>query len=202
MLVLDDGVAVVEVLPVAELGIKGEHNVSNALAAIAAVSAVGADMGSVARGLASFAPLEHRLEPVGVVDGVEYFNDSKATNPDAVAKALTAFQDQPVVLLLGGRNKGVNVAPLAALVSERCKAVVLFGEAAPEFASALGGFALTPTIVAGLADAVAAARGLADAGDVVLLSPGCTSFDEFTDYTARGRRFKDLVAELGAVPGP
>jgi UDP-N-acetylmuramoylalanine--D-glutamate ligase len=197
VLVLNDGTGVKDVLPVSELAIRGDHNVSNALAAAAAVSAMGADIASIRRGLVSFAPLEHRLEPAGVVDGVEYFNDSKATNPDAVAKALTAFQDRHVVLLLGGRNKGVDLAPLAALAAERCEAVVLFGEAAAELADAFAPHPIAPRRVSDLAAAVRAAHEIAAPGDVVVLSPGCTSFDEFTSYTERGRRFKALVAELG-----
>jgi UDP-N-acetylmuramoylalanine--D-glutamate ligase len=196
VLVLDDGTSVTGVLPVAELAIRGDHNISNALAAAAAVSALGADIASLRRGLGSFAPLEHRLEPAGVVDGVEYFNDSKATNPDAVAKALTAFQDRPVVLLLGGRNKGVDLTPLAALVAGRCKAVVLFGEAASEFAEALVRYDVERRQVPDVESAVRAASEMASPGDVVVLSPGCTSFDEFTSYAERGRRFKAIVAEL------
>jgi UDP-N-acetylmuramoylalanine--D-glutamate ligase len=148
----------------------------------------------IARGLSTFAPIEHRLEPVGVIDGVEYFNDSKATNPDAVAKALTAFRDRRIVLLLGGRNKGVDLRPLAELADRECAAVVLFGEAAEEFEHAFAGLAVHSLRTAGLAQALEQARSIATSGDVVLLSPGCTSFDEFSDYTERGRYFKALVA--------
>jgi UDP-N-acetylmuramoylalanine--D-glutamate ligase len=194
MIVFDDGSGPLDVLPAADLAIRGEHNVSNALAAVAVVASMGADPGSLGRGLMSFRPLEHRLEPAGVVGGVEYFNDSKATNPDAVIKALTAFSGQPVVLLLGGRNKGVDLRPLAAVAAAQCKAVVMFGEAAAEFAAALSGADVSRSSVATLADAVEAASRLAAPGDAVLLSPGCTSFDEFADYTERGRRFKRFVS--------
>lgn len=205
-LVLVEGGRAHELLPVCDLGIKGEHNVSNALAAAACARAAGADFASIARGLRSFQPIEHRLEPAGVVDAVEYFNDSKATNPDAVMKALTAFGDRPLVLLLGGRNKGVDLRPLAVRVSERARAVVLFGEAAAEFEEAFAGLPVARATAASLADAVAAARTLAHEGEVVLLSPGCTSFDEFRSYDERGRCFKDLVRtaagdEVRDVPG-
>lgn len=196
-LVLADRGTRLALLTVADLGIKGHHNVSNALAAAAAAHALGADLESIRRGLASFVPIEHRLEPAGLIDGVEYFNDSKATNPDAVAKALTAFEDRPVILLLGGRNKGVAMRPLAETVAPTCRDVVLFGEAAAEFEEAFRGLAVARTRAAGLTDAVAAARELAHPGDVVLLSPGCASFDEFTDYMQRGKRFKELVANMG-----
>jgi len=195
-IVCDDGNGPVEITSVDELGIKGEHNVSNALAAIGAVVALGADVASVRQGLATFKPLEHRLEPAGVVDGVEYFNDSKATNPDSVLKALTAFPDAEIVLLLGGRNKGVDLRPLADAAAARCRQVVLFGEAASEFAGAFSGHGLHPEVAAGLAEAVERARALARPGDVVLMSPGCTSFDEFSSYAERGRRFKEIVADL------
>lgn len=198
MLTLDEG-GPVRLIGVNDLRIRGSHNVSNALAASAAARAFGAGVEALRAGLATFEPIEHRLEPAGVVDGVEYFNDSKATNPDAVEKALTAFEDRPVVLLLGGRNKGVDLRPLARVAAERCSAVVLFGEAADEFEEAFGGLAVTRRRAAGLVDAVAAARSLARPGDVVLLSPGCTSWDEFTDYQERGRVFKQTVARLGGA---
>jgi len=190
-----DGQAV-RLLDATDVGIRGEHNISNALAAAAAANAMGVDVGALRRGLASFEPLPHRLQPVGVVGGVEFYNDSKATNPDAVAQALTAFGTRPIVLLLGGRNKGVDLAPLARLASSSCKTVVLFGEAADEYESAFTTLGITRRTTAGLSEAVATALELAEAGDVVLLSPGCTSFDEFAGYEERGNRFADLVAGL------
>ena len=193
MLVLGEGGEEHELARVGELAIRGDHNVSNALAAAACARAAGADFESIRRGLVSFQPIEHRLEPAGVVDGAEYFNDSKATNPDAVLKALTAFGVRPLVVLLGGRNKGVPMRPLAEQVAVRARAVVLFGEARGELESAFDGLEVTRTSVRGLAEAVDAARAIAEAGDVVLLSPGCTSFDEFSGYEERGRRFKQLV---------
>jgi len=201
---LHDGVLALEeegvVLPLlrpSELLIRGDHNVSNALAAAACARAAGADIESIREGLRTFAPIAHRLEPVGFVDGVEYYNDSKATNPDAVAKALTAFEDQPVVLLLGGRNKGVDLRPLAVLAANRVSAVVLFGEAAGEYAAAFEGLDASTMRAVGLAKAVTLGHRAASPGDVVLLSPGCTSFDEFSGYDERGRRFAEYVQALG-----
>jgi UDP-N-acetylmuramoylalanine--D-glutamate ligase len=186
----------IELVRIDELKIKGHHNVSNALAAAAAAHAFGADPGALRSGLVTFEPIEHRLEPAGAVGGVEYFNDSKATNPDAVMKALTAFEDRPVVLLLGGRNKGIDMRPLALAVDASCKAAVLFGEAAPELAEAFDGTRVPVRVARDLASAVVTAQALAAPGDAVLLSPACTSWDEFDDYTQRGRRFKSLVESL------
>jgi UDP-N-acetylmuramoylalanine--D-glutamate ligase len=189
---------VVELVGRDEMRIKGQHNVSNALAAAAAALAAGADLEGVREGLRTFAPLPHRLEPVGVVDGVEYFNDSKATNPDSVLKALTAFDDRPLVLLLGGRNKGSSFATVAKAACTRVRAVVVFGEAADEIAQAFEGKEGCRLLrAAGLADAVQAARSVAQAGDAVLLSPGCASFDEFRGYDHRGATFRRLVEEAG-----
>jgi UDP-N-acetylmuramoylalanine--D-glutamate ligase len=197
MLVLHEHGSEVALLGVDELGIRGDHNVSNALAAAACARAAGASLEAIRRGLAAFSPIEHRLEPAGVVGGVEYFNDSKATNPDAVMKAVTAFGDRPLLLLLGGRNKGMDLRPLAVRVAGRVRSVVLFGEATDELAGAFEGLGVEMTTTSGLAGAVRAARARAVPGEVVLLSPGCTSFDEFTDYEQRGRRFKELVAAFG-----
>lgn len=184
-----------------ELAIRGEHNVSNALAASAAALAAGADPDSVREGLRTFRPVAHRLEPVGEVGGAEYFNDSKATNPDAVLKALTAFDDRPLIVLLGGRNKGNDFRGLAEAVAARCRAAVLFGEAGPQIARAFPEGSL-PLVVAGdLAAATDAANDLARPGDVVVLSPACASFDEFSSYEERGERFRDLVSMLAEKDG-
>ena len=182
--------------PVTELRIRGAHNVSNALAAAAAALAMGAAPDAVRHGLASFSPIEHRLEPVGVVDSAEYYNDSKATNPDAVLKALTAFDDRPVVILLGGRNKGNDFGPLARAVSQRCSTAILFGESAPQIQEAFPADGCPTIECATLAEAVELAAARAGAGDVVLLSPACASFDEFTSYEHRGASFRRLVEDL------
>lgn len=184
-----------------ELRIRGHHNVSNALAAAAAAFALGADPGRLRDGLRTFEPIEHRLEPVAVVGGVEYVNDSKATNPDAVLKALTAFEDRGVVVLLGGRNKGNDFRELAEAVGRSARAAIAFGESMGEIADSFQGQEIGVFGVPKLADAVEASRSVAKEGDVVLLSPACASFDEFADYRERGRAFKAQVAQLARRAG-
>lgn len=181
-----------------ELLIRGAHNVSNALAAAAAAHALGVSAVDLQHGLRTFEPIEHRLEPVAEIGGVGWFNDSKATNPDAVLKALTAFGDRPLLVMLGGRNKGSDMRPLAEAVSDRARAAVVFGEAAAEIGEAFEGLDIMVERAPGLAEAVSVAARLARAGDAVVLSPACASFDEFTSYEHRGAVFKDLVAALGS----
>jgi len=176
-----------------ELRIRGAHNVSNALAAAAAALALGASPESVREGLRTFEPIEHRLEPVGTVGGVRYVNDSKATNPDAVLKALTAFDDSPVIVLLGGRNKGNDFSELARACGQRCRLSVLYGEARGELEPAFAAVGAPYLTATGMLAALAAAAEHAAPGDVVLLSPACASFDEFEDYEDRGCRFAQEV---------
>ena len=129
--------------------------------------------------------------------GADWFNDSKATNPDAVSKALASFDDRPLVLMLGGRNKGNDFTALANEASERCSSVVVFGESAPQLMAAFRGSPTTVRQTGTLADAVSVACELAEPGAAVVLSPACASFDEFENYGERGRVFKALVAALG-----
>jgi UDP-N-acetylmuramoylalanine--D-glutamate ligase len=200
MLVLQTKSERIELISARDLKIRGDHNVSNALAAAAAAHAIGASVADIRTGLRTFEPIEHRLESVGIVLGIEYFNDSKATNPDAVLKALTAFEDRPLVVLLGGHNKGNDFDELARAVRARCKGAVVFGESAEEitaaFAACPGGFDVVRT--EGMTAAVAAAAQMACPGDVVALSPACASFDEFDDYEHRGRVFRETVRALDA----
>ncbi|WP_165171148.1 UDP-N-acetylmuramoyl-L-alanine--D-glutamate ligase [Adlercreutzia sp. ZJ242] len=184
-----------------ELQIKGAHNVANALAAATCAVALGADADAVARALASFAPLEHRIEPCGSVDGVSCYNDSKATNVDAVLKAIAAFEPARPVILLGGRDKGTDLGPLVDACRVHAKGVVCFGEARERFHAAMeplraDGIAVEEA--AGMESALDAGLALAQAGDVVVLSPACASFDEFSCFEERGRVFKQLVAERAA----
>ena len=182
------------------LPIKGEHNVQNALAAATVALEVGVSNGAVSHGLLSFRPLEHRIEPCGKIDGVCYVNDSKATNVDSVEKALTAFVPGRVVVLLGGHDKGTELSSLAHAVSSRCKAAICYGEAGPRIAEALrvedDDMGLVIEEVPHMREALLAARSIAKEGDVVLLSPACSSFDEFSNYQQRGKAFKQMVAEL------
>jgi len=196
VLCLDDEGELVELVGVDELRIRGRHNVSNALAAAAAALAVGADLEGVRAGLRTFEPVAHRLEPVGEVGGIEFFNDSKATNPDAVFKALAAFEGRGLVVLLGGRNKGNDFRLLADDVRMRCRAAVVFGEAAGDIVEAFDGDEFPVVRTPDLLQATRAAFELAHPADVVLLSPACASFDQFDNYEQRGDRFREIVAGL------
>ncbi|WP_455136803.1 UDP-N-acetylmuramoyl-L-alanine--D-glutamate ligase [Thermophilibacter sp.] len=179
-----------------ELLIEGRHNAQNALAAAALALEAGADAAAVAAGLRSFSPLEHRMEPAGEVAGVRYVNDSKATNTDAVEKALAAFEPGSVVVLLGGHDKRTDLSSLARAVRARCRVAVCFGEAGGRIAEALSAEPSGLEVVRAehLRDAFDAAAGVARPGEVVLLSPACSSFDEFSDMAERGRAFRALVA--------
>jgi UDP-N-acetylmuramoylalanine--D-glutamate ligase len=168
-----------------ELQIRGDHNVANALAAAMAAHSLGVPPAALREGLRTFEPIAHRLEPAGVLNGAEWFNDSKATNPDAVFKALHAFGGRPLIVLLGGRNKGNDFRPLAKEVSKTAKAAILFQ-----------GRLVHTVLALGLADAIDAAASLAQPGDVVVLSPACASFDEFTSYEHRGDEFKAYLAAM------
>ena len=186
-----------ELVRSSELEIHGEHNVENALAASAAALACGVDACDVRAGLKAFHPLEHRIEPCGELGGVRFVNDSKATNTDAVSKALTAFEPGRVVILLGGHDKGTELEDMAADVARDARVAVCFGEAGERIARALEatGSGIEVIRAAHLAEALDAGVRAARPGDVVLLSPACSSFDEFSGFEERGRVFKRLVAE-------
>lgn len=182
-----------EILPVKELSLRGRHNWENCLAATAAAWVMGVPADTLAHTLSTFPGVPHRLESVGTVDGVLYVNDSKGTNPDATIRALESFEEK-VILIAGGRNKGSAFTNLAGKMQERLKHLILLGEAAPDLeAAALAAGYRNLTRVAGLREAVDLARQIAVAGDVVLLSPACASWDQFANYEERGRLFKDLV---------
>jgi UDP-N-acetylmuramoylalanine--D-glutamate ligase len=183
-------------MAVEEIRLRGAHNRSNAMAAAAVCLARGVDTAAVRAGLASFGGVAHRLEEVATLDGVLYVNDSKATN---VASAVVGIESFPggVHAILGGRGKGGGYGPLAEPVAQRCRAVYLIGETAAEIRAAL---ALTEVPLHDCGDlehAVAAARAAARSGDVVLLSPACTSFDQYADYEERGNHFRALVEGAG-----
>ncbi len=185
-----------------ELSLRGEHNLQNSLAAAAAAAAAGAPPASIADTLRTFAPVAHRLQVAGVVDGVTYVNDSKATNVDATLKALTAYAG-PVVLVLGGRGKGSSFDELAAACEGRVRDVVLIGEARDALEGAFGrraakapGAAVPYVALPDLDAAVAWASAHTGPGDVVLLSPACASFDQYRSYERRGEHFMELVEKL------
>ncbi|MEK8023404.1 MAG: UDP-N-acetylmuramoyl-L-alanine--D-glutamate ligase [Candidatus Hydrogenedentota bacterium] len=165
----------------------------NLLAAVAVARLLQIGEPDIQASLDSFQGLPHRIEPVGTCDGVAFYDDSKATNVHSVEAALKRL-DPPIVLLMGGRDKGENYRELHRLVKEKCRAVVSYGEAAARIRETLGG-----DIVPRFDDAVRHSFRLARPDACVLLSPACSSYDQFTDYAARGNRFKALVSELRGV---
>jgi UDP-N-acetylmuramoylalanine--D-glutamate ligase len=196
------GVARLPLCTVGELALKGDHNVANSLAAAAAAAAAGVPLDAIAATLREFPGVRHRLQVVGEVDGVLYVNDSKATNVDAALKALTAYHG-PVLMILGGSLKGGAFHALAEGAAGRIKQALLIGQAAPLLEKAFARrAAATPSAAAPyvvLRDLEAALRyaaATAHAGDVVLLSPACASFDQYRNYEQRGEHFIELVARL------
>jgi UDP-N-acetylmuramoylalanine--D-glutamate ligase len=185
-------------LAVEELGLFGEHNVANAMAAAAAALSMGLDRDAVREGLRSFAGVPHRLEPVAEIGGVRFVNDSKATNVAAAVVGLRAFEGG-VHAILGGSEKGEPFAPLLDPIRERCTACYLIGASADRMAEELA-----PLLESGvelhrcddLADAVRRAAAAAEPAEVVLLSPACASFDAFENFERRGERFRALVGDF------
>jgi UDP-N-acetylmuramoylalanine--D-glutamate ligase len=186
--------------PIVELShipLRGAHNIENVLAAVCAARLAGAPVEAIARAVESFRAVEHRLEYVATANGVDYYNDSKATNVDAAAKAIAAFSGC-IHLILGGKDKNSNYADLADLLRKRVKAVYTIGSAAEKIETQIRGMVHIVSCEE-LDKAVAAARKAARPGDVVLLSPACSSFDQFENYEHRGRVFKTLVLDLPDV---
>jgi UDP-N-acetylmuramoylalanine--D-glutamate ligase len=187
------GAATEPIMPLTRIPLKGEHNVENVLAAVCAARLANAPGEAIARAVEKFQAVEHRLEFVATINGVEYYNDSKATNVDATAKAIAAFP-RGIHLILGGKDKGSDYTTLSPLLRERVRAIYTVGSAAAKIESQLRGVVSIHSCET-LADAVSAATAAARPGDVVLLSPACSSFDQFENYEQRGRVFKQLVAE-------
>jgi UDP-N-acetylmuramoylalanine--D-glutamate ligase len=181
-----------------EIPLAGDHNVQNAMAALLAALAVGCQPAALREAIATFAPMPHRLETIAEIDGVRYVDDSKATNPSAVIAALQTF-DRPVVLIAGGRSKGSAFAECGDAIRARASAVVAIGEAAREILRAAHG---VPGVrAASMEEAVRRARELAVPQGVVLLSPGCASFDMFASAEDRGEQFAAAVAALREPAG-
>jgi UDP-N-acetylmuramoylalanine--D-glutamate ligase len=172
--------------------LKGEHNWFNAYCAVKAVLLAGVPPGDVQRGLDTFQNVAHRLEYVAEVRGVEYINDSKATNVDSVFYALGAME-KPTVLILGGTDKGNDYSQIADLVRQKVKAIVCMGKDNSPIINYFANFGLPIVETFSASDAVAQAAHLAEAGDCVLLSPACASFDLFQNYEDRGTQFKEAV---------
>jgi len=184
------------VLAVSEIPLKGWHNLENVLAAVCAGALMGCAPEKIREAIINFKAVEHRLEYVATIGGVEYYNDSKATNVDATIKALESFSGN-IHLILGGKDKGSDYTVLDDLLRERVKSVYTIGAAAEKIQSHIKG---TTQIVSSstIEAAVKQASATAQPGDVVLLAPACASFDQFQNYEHRGRVFKELVGQLAA----
>lgn len=183
-----------ECYPLSMITLPGLHNVENVMAAVVAARFCGCDPDSIQKTVAGFRGLPHRIEYVGEKNSVKFYNDSKGTNVDAVVRALQTFS-APVILLLGGRDKDGNFEALRPLLGTKAKQVILFGEARDRIEPQIGRDAPVgkePTLKAATLRAVRDARP----GDIVLLSPGCASFDEFANYKERGNHFKEVVGAL------
>jgi UDP-N-acetylmuramoylalanine--D-glutamate ligase len=187
------------IIPLHSIPLKGEHNVENVLAAVCAARLAGAPADAIRRAIEKFKAVEHRLEYVATLNGVEFFNDSKATNVDATAKAIASFSTG-IHLILGGKDKNSDYTQLSQLLRQRVRAVYTIGSAAAKIESQLRGVVplqSCDTLDKAVREAAAAARP----GDVVLLAPACSSFDQFESYEHRGRVFKELVNEWRGVTG-
>ena len=182
------------VMPVVEIPLAGAHNVENVLAAVCAARLAGVASETIRAVVAGFKAVEHRLEFVREVNGVRYFNDSKATNVDATMKAIEAFS-RGVHLILGGKDKDSDYRVLLPLLRDRVKTVLTIGSAAEKIERQLAGVVKIESAET-MERAVALAKTAAVAGDTVLLAPACASFDQFKNYEERGRVFKDLVASI------
>ena len=183
-----------EIMPVSEIPLKGAHNVENVLAAICAAELMGCEPDAIRSAVREFKAVEHRLEYVATVRGVEYYNDSKATNVDATIKALESFPGN-IHLILGGKDKGSDYTVLNDLLRQRVKGVYTIGAAAEKIQKHIAG--ATKIVSSGTMEAaVRQISAAAQPGDVALLAPACASFDQFQNYEHRGRVFKELVLAL------
>jgi UDP-N-acetylmuramoylalanine--D-glutamate ligase len=175
-----------------DLPLLGRHNAANALSAALTAALAGAPVAGLPEGMLSFPPLPHRLEPVGTAYGLHWVNDSKATNVSATVSALESLEG-PLVLLMGGKDKGEDLRSLKVAMHPGVRGVVLYGEARARMHAALAGTPNLRSVDGSFEEAVTAAREMAEPGDLVLLSPACSSFDMFENYEARGRRFTVLA---------
>lgn len=182
------------VMPVSEIPLAGAHNVENVLAAVCAARLAGVDANVIRNAVAAFHAVEHRLEFVRELNGVRWYNDSKATNVDATTKAVEAFAGG-IYLILGGKDKNSDYSTLSPLLHQRVRAVITIGSAAEKIETQLAGIVKIERAET-MERAVAWARTQAAAGEIVLLAPACSSFDQFENYEHRGRVFKDLVHAL------
>jgi len=195
-----DGKSQREVMLVSEIPLKGAHNVENVVAGVCAGALMGCEPPKIRQAIQNFKAVEHRLEYVATIKGVQYFNDSKATNVDATIKALESFPKN-IHLILGGKDKGSDYTVLNDLLRERVKRVYTIGAAAEKIESHIKG-AAEVVHAETLENAIRRASAVAEPGDVVLLAPACASFDQFQSYNHRGRVFKEVVQALLGEPRP
>jgi UDP-N-acetylmuramoylalanine--D-glutamate ligase len=188
---------VIPMVQKSKIPLKGNHNLENVMAALAVSLIRMLDPGKVVDALCSFQAPEHRLEWCGNLQGIDVYNDSKATNIDACVKAVEAF-DSPVVLIMGGRNKGMDFSQLCSSLAGRVKKILAIGESAVEIQEVLGG-SIPVEICASMPSAVEQGLLIGTPGAVLLLAPACASYDMFTDYKERGRIFKEEVAKRKGV---
>ncbi|AFM01734.1 MULTISPECIES: UDP-N-acetylmuramoyl-L-alanine--D-glutamate ligase [Desulfitobacterium] len=192
-IVLAEGGGITPIISRGELQLRGNHNLENIMASIAAVRELGLSWEEISEGLREFKGVEHRQEVVGTYEGILFINDSKGTNPDAAEKALYAFEE-PIILIAGGKNKGLDFHDFMRTVKKQVKSLVLVGSAAVEMEEAAKDVGIQDYIRAKtFEEAVELAIAEGEPGDVVLLSPACTSWDMFKSYEERGEFFKELV---------
>ena len=189
-------------MPADALRIRGRHNAVNALAALALATSTGAGLASMLFGLREYKGEPHRVEPVAIVNDIEYFDDSKGTNVGATVAALLGLgAERRVVLILGGEGKGQDFSPLAQPVARYARAVVLIGRDAPLIREEIKACGVPLIEASTMPEAVNAAKDIAQAGDAVLLSPACASFDMFRDYPHRAQVFCQAVADIAEAAG-
>jgi UDP-N-acetylmuramoylalanine--D-glutamate ligase len=194
-----------EVYELAETRLSSRVNVYNAAAALLAVRAFGCDEEKIQAGLVDYQPPQHRMTPVGTIDGVQFINDSKATNVGAVVAALAGFgqgTEKEVILIAGGRNKGGDFAPLLSAFQLHVKHLVLIGESAPDLAAIAEKAGVGHQLAVDMEEAVGSAFAAASSGDTVLLAPACASFDMFRNYEQRGEVFMKCVSKKKRKPSP
>ena len=185
-----------EILQVSEIPLKGAHNLENVLAAVCTGMLMGCAPEKIRKAVRDFKAVEHRLEFVATIDGVDYYNDSKATNVDATIKALESFPAN-IHLILGGKDKGSDYTVLNDLIRQRVKRIYTIGAAAAKIESQVKGAEVVHTET--LENAIRKAHVAAQSGDIVLLAPACASFDQFKSYEHRGKLFKDIVRGLAGA---
>ncbi|MCK5787105.1 MAG: UDP-N-acetylmuramoyl-L-alanine--D-glutamate ligase [Candidatus Sabulitectum sp.] len=194
MLMYRDGTGTTELMHHSRLSLPGRHNIANALAVVCMAASYGISVESIVPGLTDFPAVAHRIEPLGMVKDLLWFNDSKSTNVDSLKVALESFNEK-VILLAGGKEKNSDYSILRELIEDKVKALVLFGSGA-EFLSRQWKGTVRTVVVSDLEDAVEQVQTLAVNGDTILLSPGCASFDQYKDFEERGNHFKELVQAL------